>query len=316
MTRNAWLVALILVVMTAAPASAADFPARPLRIVTQEAGGGTDFAARLLAPQLTQGLGYQVVVENRPGIVSGEVVARASPDGYTMLLSGSTLLVAPLFQKTTFDTVRDFAPISLTTRAPNLLVVHPGVNAATVRDLIALAKAKPGALNYGSAATGSTSHLSGELFRILAGVNIVRVNYKGTGGAIIALISGEVQMLFAPAGSVLPHVKSGKLRALAVTSERPSPLVPGLPTVAASGLPGYSSAAITSVSAPARTPAAIIGRLNAEVVKALSAPELKQKLLASGTEAAPSTPAELGAMVQAEIAKWRKAVDAAGITPR
>lgn len=295
---------------------AEDFPTRPVRIVTQEAGGGTDFVARLLAPGLTRALGFQVIVENRPGIVSGEVVARASPGGYTMLLSGSTLLLAPLFQKTPFDPVRDFSPISLTTSSPNLLVVNPAVNAASVRDLIALAKAKPGGLNYGSAATGSTSHLSGELFKSLAGVDIVRVNYKGTGGAIIALISGEVQLLFAPAGSVLPHVKSGKLRALAVTSAQPSALFPGLPTMAVSGLPGYASAAITGLSAPARTPAAVINRLNREVAQVLAAPDLKERFLASGVEPAGSTPAQLEATVKSEVAKWSKVIKEAGIVLR
>ena len=294
-------------------ACAQDYPHKPVRIVTAEAGGGLDFVARLLAPGLTRNLGFQVIVDNRPGMVSADVAARASPDGHTLMLSGSTILLAPLFQKTSYDPVRDFSPISLATTSPNLLVVTPSLPVGSVKELIALAKARPGELNYGSAATGSTAHLSGELFKSLAAVNIVRVNYKGTGSAIIALLGGEVQLLFAPAGSVMPHVKSGKLRALAVTSAQPSVLFPGLPTIAASGLPGYESAAITSLSAPARTPASIVSRLNREVAQILAAPDLRERFALAGAEAVSSSPEQLAAMVKSELARWGKLVRGTGI---
>ena len=252
-------------------ASRDTYPDKPIRIITSEPGGGVDFAARLMAPALTGTLGQQVIVENRGGAggaIAADRVARASPDGYTLLLYGSPIWLAPFLRdKVTYDPVKDFAPITLTTRSPTVLVVNPSVAAHSVKELVALAKAKPGAINIAVGGSGTASHLATELFKATAGVNMVVVPYKGSGPVITALLGGEVLMTFSNAAAIAPHVKSGKLRALAVTSAQPSPLVPDLPTVAASGLPGYESTSIYGVLAPAKTPTPIIMRLNLELVR-------------------------------------------------
>jgi tripartite-type tricarboxylate transporter receptor subunit TctC len=236
-------------------------------------GGATDLVARLIAQGLTSSLGQQVIVDNRPtGIIPGEIVVAAPPDGYTLLFHGSSLWMMPLLQKVPFDPVKDLAPITLASSTPSLVVVHPAVPAKTIKELIALAKAKPGGLNYGSGTSGSSSHLAAELFKYMARVNIVRVPYKGQGPAVLAVLGGEVQMSFATSSSVSGHIKSGKLRALAIGTAKPSALAPGLPTVAESGLPGYESASNAGMFAPAKTSGRLIALLNREIVQALNRP--------------------------------------------
>jgi tripartite-type tricarboxylate transporter receptor subunit TctC len=298
-----------------APAAAAQgYPDRPIRVVTSGVGGGLDVAARLIGPHLGNGLGQQVVIDNRAsGVIPGEIVSRAAPDGHTLLFFGSTFWVGPLIQKAPYDPVKDFAPISLTNRAPNILSVHPSVPAKSVQDLVALAKAKPGVLNYGTSGTGAPNHLAGELFRSMAGIDIVRIAYKASGQALTSLMSNELHMMFVPAASVAPHLKSGRLRALAVTSAEPSPLAPDLPTMSASGLAGYESVSIYAMFAPARTPPPIIRRLNQEVAGALKRPELRDKLFSAGLESVGSTPQQLAATLKSEMTRLGKLIREAGI---
>jgi tripartite-type tricarboxylate transporter receptor subunit TctC len=289
------------------------FPTKPIRLVTAEIGGGADLTARLLSRALSPALGQQIITDNRPARLVGEIVAHAAADGYTLLLGASTFLNAPLLGEVRYGVQRDFAPISMVGRTPNVLVVHPSVPVKSVQELIVLAKAKPGVLNFASAAPGSSIFLAGELFKQMAGVDIVRVNYKGTGPAINDVIAGQVQMVFGTAPAVMPHVRSGRLKALGVTSAKPSPLAPGLPTVAESGLPGYESGGIYLVMAPAKTPAPIVRRLNVEIGRVLDQPEVKERFLGSGIESGPSSPQELAATITAENAKWSKVIREAGI---
>lgn len=308
----AWVLPLGL--MAAGAAVGQTFPERPIRVVTSGSGGGLDLAARLIGPSLSANLGQPVVVDNRAsGMIPGEIVSKAQPDGHTLLFFGSTFWIGPLLQKAPYDPVRDFAPISLTNRAPNVLSVHPSVAATSVRDLVALARARPGDLNFGTSGTGAPNHLAAELFKSMAGINIVRVSYKASGAAVNGLISGEIQIMFVPAATVAPHLKTGRLRALAVTSAEPSQLAPNLPTIAASGLPGYESVSIYALFAPAKTPAAIIGRLNREVVRALNQPDVRQKLFVSGLESVGGTPAELAATLKSEMSRMGKLIRAAGL---
>jgi tripartite-type tricarboxylate transporter receptor subunit TctC len=294
--------------------NAQDFPTRPLRIVTSSVGGTTDVVARLIAQGLTASLGQQVIVDNRPtGIIPGDIVVKAPPDGYTVLFHGNSLWMMTLLQKVPFDPVKDLTPVTMATSTPNLVVVHPAMPAKTIKDLIALAQAKPGALNYGSGATGASSHLAGELFKYMARVSIVRVPYKGQGAAVLAVLGGEVQMSFATGGSVAGHLKSGKLRALAIATARPSALAPGLPTVAESGLPGYQSASNAGMFAPNKTPARLIALLNGEVVKALNKQEVRDLLFRDGTEVIGSSPQEFAASIKAELASVGEVIKAAGI---
>ena len=295
-------------------ASSQSFPYKPIRIVVPGTGGGTDLMARVIAHELAAPLGQQVVIENRPtGVIPAQTVARAQPDGYTLLMSGSGLWLAPFLQdKVPFDPVKDFSPITLAVGQPNVLAVHPSV-ATSVKELIALAKARPGELNYASGSAGAANHVAAELFKAKAGVAIVRVNYKGAAAGLNALMSGEVQVMFVTAAAVVPHIKTGRVRALAVTSTKPSALLPDLPTVAASGLPGYESASIYGVFAPARTPRPIVARLNKEIVQVLGKPDVKEELLSMGGEAVGSSPAQLAAVVKSEMAVVGKLLKEAGI---
>jgi len=294
-------------------ASAETYPAKPLRIVTSEAGGGNDVQARLIAQGLTLALGQQVVVENRPsGVVPGEIVAKATPNGYTLLFYNNTLWIGPLLQEAPYDMQRDFAPVTVVAKGPNVLVVNPALPAKSVQDLIALAKAKPGALNYGSSGTGASNHLAAELLKTMAHVDIVRINYKGAGPALTALLAGEIQLMFPTAGAATPYVRSGRVKALAVTSAEPTALFPVLPTVAAA-LPGYESISIYGLFAPTGTPPAIIGRLNAALVRYLDQPDVKEKFFNAGMEVAAGTPAQLAATVKSEIVRIEKMIKAAGL---
>mgnify|MGYP003336827557 FL=1 len=295
----------------AAPAQ--DFPARPIRIVTSPVGGGNDFPARLVAQGIAKTLGQQVIVDNRPTVVIADIVAKSPPDGYALLVSGSPHWIGPLVEKTNYDPINDFAPVSITDRAPVILVVHPSMPVKSVMELIALAKAKAGQLHYGSGAPGGSNHLGALLFNYLAGVNIIRVPYKGSGPAMIALMSGEVQLMFPSAGGVASHIQSGRLRALAVGSAQPSALAPGVPTVAASGVPGYVSEAMHSLFAPAGTPQAIIARLNRDVRRYLESTEAREAFIKGGIEAAASTPEELTTMMKTEMATIGKVLRSAGV---
>ena len=290
------------------------YPHKPIRMLTAEVGGSADFTARTLALALSATLGQQVIVDNRAsGVIPGDIVAKAPPDGYTLLLYSNGVWTLPLLQHAPYDPVKDFAPIALTSRSPNFLVVHPSVPANTVRELIALARARPGQLNYGSGATGAATQLAGELFKSMAGVNIVRIPYKGGGPALNALLGGQVQLMFPTAASVAPHVKSGRLKALAVTSAQPSPLFPDVPTVAASGVPGYEAVQNIGVFAPAKTPAAIITRLSREIIEVVARPDVKERFMNAGVETVGTTPQELTAVIKADMARMAKLIKATGI---
>jgi len=294
-------------------AFAQDYPARLIRIVTSPPGGSNDFAARLILKGLTERVGWQVVIDNRPTIIAPEVASRAAPDGYTLLVAGGSFITGLLFEKLSYDPLRDFAAISLTHRQPNILVVHPSVPAKSVKELIALAKARPGELNYASSGVGSTNHLAGELFNVMAGVKTVRINYKGVGAAVNAVLSGEVHVMYANLASSSGYIQSGRLRPLAITSAEPSPLRPGLPTMAASGLPGFESVLMTGVYAPSGTPAAIVNRLNQEIVRVIHLPDIKERFTSIGIETVGSSPQELTAAMKSEIARTGKLIKEAGI---
>jgi tripartite-type tricarboxylate transporter receptor subunit TctC len=300
-------------------AQAQTYPTKTIRmIVAYPPGGGTDIVGRLIGQKLAESLGQNVVVDNRGGTtgnIGTELAARATPDGHTLLMGN----VAPnainvsLFKKLPFDPVKDFAPVSLVAITPNILVVHPGLPVHTVKDLLELAKAKPGTLNYPSAGVGSSSHLAGELLRALAHADIVHVPYKGGGPALIALLSGQMQIMFATMPAAMPHVKAGKLRPVAVTTSKRSQTLPELPTIAESGVKGYEAATWYGVLAPAGTPGPVITRLHAEVVRAVESPDMRERFASQGFEPAGTTPAEFAAYIKAEIAKWGKVIRQAGI---
>ena len=296
-------------------ASGQNYPVKPIRVLTAEPGGGLDVAARIIAQGLTGSVGKQVIVENHgAGAFAAEIVAKAPADGYSLLLYGSNVWIAPFLRDDVpWDPVKDFSPITLAVRSPNLVVVHPSLPVKSVKELIALARARPGELNYASGSTGSSPHLAAELFKAMAHVNIVRVPYRGNAFAYADLVRGQVQLVFPTAGSVAPYLKSGRLRALAVTTAQRSELLPGLPTVAESGLPGYEAASIIGMFAPAATPAAIIGRLNDEVVRVLKKPEVKDRFFNMGVEAVGSSPEEFAATMKSEMARLGKMLRDAGI---
>jgi tripartite-type tricarboxylate transporter receptor subunit TctC len=293
---------------------AQNFPSRPIRMVTTEVGGSNDLVARLIAQGVSGPLGQQVIVENRGGsvIILGQAVASAQPDGHTLVLGTGSLWVVSLLQKAPFDPVRDFAPITVVAKAPNVLVVHPSLPVKSARELIALAKAMPGQLNWASGNAGSSLHLAGELFKSMAGINIVKISYKGMGSALIDTIGGQVQMMFPTAISVPTHIQSGRLRAIGVTSAQPSALFPDLPPIAAT-VPGYESGTVLSIFAPAKTPQPIINRLNREIVVFLHRPEVREKLLTMGADPVGSSPEEFAALMQSELVRLGKLVKDADI---
>ena len=307
-----------IMVLGAGMAAGQEYPNRPIRIVTSAPGGGNDFTARLIAQGLTGGsLGQPVVVDNRGGgVLPGQTVLQAPADGYTLLVAGSSFMIGHLLEESPFDPEKDFSPVCLAATTPNIVLVHPSLPVKSVKELIALAKARPGELNYSSSAAGSTQHLSAELFKSMAGVNMVRVAYKGAGPGLIGLVGGETQVMISTAPSSAPHIKSGKVRALAVTSAQPSALAPGLPTVAATGLPGYEVISVDTVFARAKTPGAIINRLNQEIARVITREDVKQKFFASGSEVAAGSAQELAALMRSEIAKWGKVIKEAGIHTR
>lgn len=296
----------------AAPAHAQNYPVKPTRIVTSPAGGGNDFPARLIARALTGQLGQQIVVDNRATILIADIVAKSPPDGYTLLVTGSAHWIGPLLDKVTYDPIRDFAPITLIDRAPSVLVVHPSMPLQTVKQLIALAKARPGEMNFSVGGPGSSGYLGAILFNHMAGVKIVSIPYKGTAPALAAVMSGEVHAMFGSAGGVAPHAASGRLRALAVGSAQRSQLAPGLPTVAEAGLPGFLSEALHALFAPAGTPAAVVALLNREVGNYLRSPEAQKIFLKAGTDPSPGSPEELTAIMKSEVARMGAVLKAAG----
>ena len=304
----------ILVVNTAGGQA---YPTKPIRIVAAETGGSSDYAARVIAQGLTASLGQPVIVQNRGGsvVIQAELVTKAPPDGYSLMLNGSTIWLHPFLQdKAPYDPLRDLSPVTLATRSPNILAVNPAVAVKSIAELLVLARAKPGELNYGSGLAGGSNHLAAELFKSMAIVNIVRVTYKGTGPALTALVSGEVQLMFAPAGSVVPHAKSGRLRALAVTSAQPSALIPALPTIAASGLPGYEAVSMLGLFTTTGTPTAVTSRLEQEVARIVNAADVREKFLSVGMETVGSTREQLGTIVKADMSRMGKVIRDAGIS--
>ena len=293
-------------------ASAQTYPSKPLRLITGAAGSGADFLSRLVAPELRDRLGQPVIIDNRASALTADIVAKAPPDGYTLLIHGSTLWVGPLLKSTSYDPIKDFVPISMLGRSPLLVVVHPSLQVTSVKELIAHAKAKPGALNYASGGAGGSSHLAAELFKSMAGVDITRISYRGAAAALNDVLGNHVHMMF-NTGTAAPHVKSGKLRALAITSAQPSPQYPGLPTVAASGVPGYQSVSVDGMFVPAKTPQAVVNRLNQEVAAAAATQDLRTRLLANGVEAVSSSPDELAAHMKSEMARLGKLIRDVGI---
>jgi tripartite-type tricarboxylate transporter receptor subunit TctC len=298
----------------------ADWPTKPIRLLVGFApGGGTDVTARAISQKLTESLGQQVIVDNRPGVsgnIAAEITANAVPDGYTVLLSTiAALAVNPsLLKKMPFDPIKDLAPVTRAADSTNFLVVHPSVPAKSVKELIALAKAKP--LNCGSSGIGGAGHLALELFNLQAGTKIVHVPYKGGGPAIVDLLAGNINMIFATGASSVNHIKAGKIRALGVTTVKRSALAPELPTIAEAGLPGFEANNWNGIVVPAKTPRPIINRLNKEFTAALSLPDIKAFLFNQGLDAAPGTPEAFGAYIKSETVKWAKVIKAAGIQPQ
>jgi tripartite-type tricarboxylate transporter receptor subunit TctC len=299
--------------------AAAQYPAKPVRIIVPfPPSGGSDVIARIFTPGLSAVLGQSVVIDNRAGAngnLGTELAARAAPDGHTLLFNGSgTLAISPaLYDKLPFDPLRDFAPITLTVTQPHVLVVHPSLPAANVSQLVALARAQPGKLNYASSGNGSLAHLAGEMFASQAKLDMVHVPYKGAGPSMTDLIAGQVHLVFASSPSAMPHVKSHRLRAIAVTTPRRLSEMPELPTVAESGIKGFQVVGWYGLLAPAGTPQAIVSRLNADMAATLKAPDVRQKLAAAGLEVETSTPQGFADFMRAEIAKYSKVVKAANI---
>ena len=305
--------------LAAAPmAGAQAYPAKPIRIVVPfPPGGATDILARAVAQKLTDAWGQAVVVDNRPGAggnIGSEIVAKAAPDGYTLEMGtvGTHAINASLYAKMPYDHVKDFAPVILVAGVPNVLVVNPSLPVSSVQDLIAYAKANPGKLNFASSGNGTSIHLAGELFKVMAGVQMTHIPYKGSAPALQDLIGGQVQLMFDNLPPSLPHIKAGKLRALAVTSATRSSALPDTPTIAESGLPGFEASSWFGVLAPAGTPPAIIARLNAEIGAWLASAEAKEKMLALGANIGGGSPEDFARHIAAETAKWQKVVKASG----
>ncbi|MBP0637514.1 tripartite tricarboxylate transporter substrate binding protein [Cupriavidus sp. AcVe19-6a] len=309
--------------LAAAPAASAasmqpQYPSKPIRLVVPfSAGSATDILARILGTKMAEGGSYQVIVDNRPGAggtVGATGVAKAAPDGYTLILvSVGHAINATLYPKLGYDTVKDFAPVSLVASVPNVLVVNAASKYKSVRDVVAAAKATPGALNFDSAGSGSSTHLSGEMFKMQAGIDIAHIPYKGTGEALTDVMAGRGDMMFAPTVSAMPFVRQGKLRALAVTTARRASALPDIPTVAESGFPAYAFDSWFGILAPAGTPREIVDALNAEIGKALSSPDVRERLAAQGAEPRHSSPQEFAAHIQAEIGKLAPVVRQSGV---
>lgn len=293
------------------------YPSGPVRVIVPfPPGGGVDGAGRLISQKLSEALGKQFVVDNRPGangMIGSELAAKSAKDGYTLMVNGANFVTTPsLYSKVTYDPVRDFEPVSLLALAPNVLVVHPSLPAKTIKQLVALARARPGEVNYAGSGSGSTPHLAAELFNTLAQVKMVHVPYRGTGPAIVGLMSGEASVMFMPTTNAVPLVRSGRLRALAVTSRERVSAMPELPTVSESGLKGYESSQWYGLLAPAGAPSGVLGLLSSQVVKIMQAPDMKQRLTGEGLVAVGSTREQFAVHIKLELAKWAKVIKASG----
>ncbi len=316
--RWSWL---IVGMLWAAGSAAQNYPTKPIRfIVPFAAGGGTDFVARIVGQKLTEALGQPLVIDNRGGAggaIGTELAARAAPDGYSLLLgSAGPLAIQPgMPGRLPYDPLQDFAPITLVSSMPYVLVAHPSLPAKNVQELIALARAKPGQLNFGAPGSGTTTHLATELFKMLAKIDVVHVPYKGVAPALTDLLAGQVQFMSGDLSTVMPQVKAGRLRALAVTGAQRSTIVPELPTIAESGVPGYAASGWFGVLAPAATPRSIITRLNTVIVKGLMSADARERLAALGGEVVANTPAEFAAYLRDDLAKWSKLIKALGLKP-
>jgi len=300
---------------------AADYPSKPLRfVVPSTPGGGADVLARTMGPRMAEGFGKSVIIENRAGaggIIGSEIVARAPADGYTFLIvAGGYTLNPSLYIKLPYDTMRDFERVSLIACGPNLLVVHNTVPVHSVQELIAFAKARPNYLNYASSGIGTTSYLGTEIFKVMTGVEMVHVPYNGAGASTAAAIAGEVHLIMSAPAALIPHAKTGRVRALGVTSARRLPVIPTVPTIAESGLTGYEVNNCYGILVPARTPSAIIARLNSEIIRSLRVPEARAHLESVGFEVLGTSPGEFTAFAKADMAKWAKELKAAGIRPQ
>jgi tripartite-type tricarboxylate transporter receptor subunit TctC len=300
-------------VLGAGAASGQQYPNQPIRMVGSLPGGGSDLVMRLIEPALRGSLGQPVIVDNRSSILLGDIGSQAPPDGYTLIVVGTSFMIGHLLRETSWDPVRDFLPVTLADAGPSVLIAHPSLPVQSVKELIALAKARPRELNYATGAPGSTAHLAAELFKEMAGITMVWVPYKDNGPGMMSMIAGETQVMFKDAAGVEPQMRAGRVRALAVTSAQPSALFPGLPTVAAAGVPGYEALTIDAVLVPAKTPATIINRLNQEIVRALNQANAKQTLFNSGVVVVGSSPEELGNFLKSSVAKWGKVIKDAGI---
>jgi tripartite-type tricarboxylate transporter receptor subunit TctC len=299
-------------------AAAQSYPTKPVRLVVPfPAGGTTDILARAMAQKLSEALGQQFVVDNRPGAggnIGADIVAKSAPDGYTLLMGtvGTQAINPSLYAKMPYDAAKDFAPVILVAGVPNVLVAHPSVPAKTVAELIKLAKDKPGAINFASSGNGTSIHLSGELFKVMTGVQMSHVPYKGSAPAITDLLGGQVQIMFDNLPSAMPHIKAGKLRAIAVTSTKRAPALPDVPTIAEAGVPGFEASSWFGILAPTGTPRDIVLKINAEGNKALNSADMKEKLLAQGAEAVGNTPESFSDYIKAETVKWAKVVKDSG----
>jgi tripartite-type tricarboxylate transporter receptor subunit TctC len=308
-------------VIAASAAMAQQYPQRSIRLVLGFApGGASDTMARVVGTRLSESLGQPLVVDNRPGAggnIAAEIVARSNPDGYTLLLGNNGMLAVnvSLYPNIGFDPLKDFAPVVLIASQPNVVVVHPGVAAKSMKELIALAKARPGQLNYASPGAGTTGHLAGELFKRMAGVEYTIVPFKGGGPSAVSVLSGQTQFSFATALSVQPHIKSGKLRALAVTTAKRSPSFPDLPTVAEAAVPGFDAITWHGIVVPARTPQPVIARLNKEFNRLLQAPEMRDRLMTLGSEVIGGEPKQLTDFIRTEIPRWAKVIKESGAKP-
>jgi tripartite-type tricarboxylate transporter receptor subunit TctC len=301
------------------PVVAQSYPSKPIRLISPyPPGGANDILARIISPKLGENLGQQIVVENRAGAtgnIGAELVARAAPDGYTLLMGQASNLTIniSLMGKLPYDPVKDFAPVTLIATTPNLLVVHPSLRVRTVKDLVALAKAKPGALNYASSGSGSAGHLAAELFKKVAGVNMVHIPYKGAAPALTDVVAGQAQLYFTSPISATPFVRSGRLRMVAVTSPRRSPSLPDVPTVAESGYPDFDVLSWWGIVAPAAVPRELIARLHSEIVKVVNLPDTKARFADQGADAATNTPEQFAAYIKSEIVKWAKLIKDTGV---
>jgi len=308
------LLALAALTIFTGVASGQSYPTKPIRLMTAGAGGGNDLISRIIASGISPSLGQQIVVENRGGYIMGDAFAKSPKDGYTLMLMGASVWLAPLlYDNVPFDPVRDFAAITITDKSPNIIAVHPSVPVSSLKELIALAKAKPGTLNWSSGNNGSPNHLAGELFKSMTGVDIVRIPYKSGAQETNDLLAGRVHMAFSPAGSLMIHVKAGKLKALAIASNQPSTLTPGVPTALEAGLPDFEAGSTKLVFAPTGTPVPIINRINQEIGRFLRLPETREKLLAHSVEPVGTTPEEASAFVKSEMTRMGKIIKDLGI---